>query len=74
MSARHSFGPTISAAHALRLISSNKGQRLKIREHFKVPEPSESGENLDKKLWIEKIRKAVYGAILSSFIQGCNVS
>ena len=74
MSARHTFGPTISAAHALRLISSDKGQRLKLKENLKLPQPSKAAKELDRKLWAEKIRKAVYGGILASFIQGCNVS
>ena len=74
MSARHTLGPTISAAHALRLISSDKGQRLKIKENLKLPQPSKVAKELDTKLWVEKIRKAVYGAILASFIQGCNVN
>jgi hypothetical protein len=43
--------------------------------NMKIPRPSEIDSTAcDKDAFVEMLRKAVYGAFLASFVQGCNVS
>lgn len=72
-SLRHVSAPTIATAHFLRLVSANKGHRVKIRKMLKLPQVVEHPNSKDKARLIEQIRLAVYGSILCSFIQGLNV-
>ncbi|BGP35175.1 hypothetical protein JCM10296v2_007005 [Rhodotorula toruloides] len=72
---RHVSAPTIALAHCLRLASSNKGERLKVAKKLGIAQPKERVE------WKGKTReeveatleKALYGASLASFAQGCNL-
>lgn len=75
LSERHVGGPTIAAAHFLRVISADKNQRLDVANNVKIKQPSPVPilSNGDKEAWAEKIRLATYGTVLASFIQGCNL-
>ncbi|BGP73599.1 hypothetical protein NBRC10513v2_007010 [Rhodotorula toruloides] len=72
---RHVPAPTIALAHCLRLASSNKGERLKVAKKLGIAQPRERVE------WKGKTReqveatleKALYGASLASFAQGCDL-
>lgn len=75
LSERHVGGPTIAAAHFLRVISADKNQRLDVANNVRIKQPSPV-PNLsdgDKVAWAEKIRLATYGTVLAFFIQGCNL-
>jgi 6-phosphogluconate dehydrogenase (decarboxylating) len=72
-SLRHVSALTIATAHFLRLISANKGERVKIRKMLQVPRVVEHPNAKDKERLIEQIRLAVYGSFLCSFVQGLNV-
>lgn len=62
-----------SSAHYLRLISSDKGQRLTASKLLGTPQPSPLKDIPNKEALIESIRLATYGSILCSFIQGLNI-
>lgn len=58
LSERHIGGPTIAAAHFLRVISADKNQRLDVANNVRIKQPSPV-PNLsygDKVAWAEKIK------------------
>lgn len=71
--AQHVPGPTLTAAHYLRLASADLHQRRTIVENFgerHAPQKIDVGE---KKAFLENLRLAVYSACLAAYIQGMNV-
>lgn len=70
---RHVAAPAIAASHQLRVISADKGERLKVVENLKMPEPSKSDKKVDPE-FLKVVEKAVYGCILGAFVQGLDVS
>ena len=72
---RHVSAPTISAAHNLRILSSQKDERIAIARIMNITKPHHpTHPGVDKQAAVESLRKAVYGAYLASFVQGCDVS
>lgn len=69
---RHVPCPTISEAHFLRLISSDRPQRRQFAKNTDIPKPRKA-ENFNVEEWVETLRKASYGAFLACFVQGCNL-
>lgn len=72
---RHVPAPTIALAHCLRLATSNKGERLEVAKKLKIAQPKErvgwKGKTREE---VEAtLEKALYGASLASYAQGCNV-
>jgi len=67
--ARHISTPTVATAHFFRVASGDRGQRLRVAEKLKVPQPQKADVG-DKEEFIETLRKAVYIASLCSFCQG----
>jgi hypothetical protein len=55
------------------VISADKGERLKVVENLKMPEPSKSDKKVDPE-FLKVVEKAVYGCILGAFVQGLDVS
>ncbi|KAK8866062.1 6-phosphogluconate dehydrogenase (decarboxylating) [Kwoniella newhampshirensis] len=74
---RHVAAPAIAASHQLRIISADKFERLEVAKNLNVPQPSEAEEKkLDKEKkdeLLKTIHSAVYGAMLSAFVQGLNI-
>ncbi|WWD17736.1 6-phosphogluconate dehydrogenase (decarboxylating) [Kwoniella shandongensis] len=74
---RHVAAPAIAASHQLRIISADKFERLKVAKNLDIPQPSEAKEKkLDKKAkdeLLKTIHSAVYGAVLSAFVQGLHI-
>ena len=67
---RHVSGPTISAAHFLRIASADRAQRLSVSKQIGLPKPQKAEITAQ---FVEILRSAVYLAFLSSYIQGCNL-
>jgi len=71
---RHVAAPTIAAAHQLRIISADRGERLKVVKALGIAQPSKAEEIEHVDAFVETLRKAAYGAILGAFVQGLAVS
>jgi len=70
----HVSAPTLSAAHNLRILSSQKDERSAITRLMDITQPHHpTVPGVDKKAVVEALRVAVYGSYLASFIQGCNI-
>ncbi|KAL7417270.1 6-phosphogluconate dehydrogenase [Mrakia frigida] len=67
---RHVAAPTIAAAHQLRIISADRGERLKVVKALGIDQPSTAEGVKDVDAFVEVVRKATYGAILGGFVQG----
>jgi len=70
---RHVSAPTIAAAHCLRLVSAEKGQREQVVKLMQLPQPSKASSDVNREEIIEKLHEALYGATLACFVQGMNV-
>ncbi|WVW82463.1 6-phosphogluconate dehydrogenase (decarboxylating) [Kwoniella bestiolae CBS 10118] len=74
---RHVAAPAIAAAHQLRIISSDKFERIKVADNLNLPQPSKAKEakldEAEKGKLLETVQTAVYGAILGAFIQGLDI-
>lgn len=68
---RHVAAPAIAASHILRVISSNKTERLDVVKNLKIPEPSR--REAEKGEILKVAEQAVYGAVLGAFVQGLAV-
>jgi len=67
----HVAAPTIVASHQLRIISSNKNERVPVEKLLQLPQPSSAKLSAEEKeKLVEQLRLAVYGGTLASFIQG----
>lgn len=72
--ARHVPAPTLTTAHYLRIASANYEQRASINSSLGTPTPSVLElTNEQKNDFLEDLHKAVYAAVLSSFIQGLDL-
>lgn len=72
---RHVAGPTITAAHQLRIVSAYRGERLNVKKLLDIQGPKKFDlSKVDKKQFLEDVRLAVYSGILSAFVQGLGVS
>ena len=73
---RHSAAPTIAAAHQLRIISSERDERLGIFELMQLPKPSKlpDPDSSTRNELIRHLQKTVYDGILGSFVQGLSVN
>ncbi|KAK3174143.1 hypothetical protein OEA41_001387 [Lepraria neglecta] len=71
----HVPAPTLSDAHNVRIASALRKDRKKIKEtfggHFPIEKWTGSAEK--KKAFLEDLRKAVYAAFLTAFVQGINI-
>jgi 6-phosphogluconate dehydrogenase len=76
---RHVAAPAIAASHILRVISSDKQERLKVAESIKIPQPHSADKPLkgmsetDKAQFLKDVHEAVYGCILGAFVQGLEI-
>ena len=72
--AKHIPAPGLSAAHFLRIASSNVSQRQAIHNSLGtiVPSPISLDEK-SKTDFLEDLRKAIYAAVLACFIQGLDL-
>lgn len=76
---RHVAAPAISASHILRIISSDKQERLQVAENLKIPQPHSADRPLqgmsdsDKAQFLKDVHDAVYGCILGAFVQGLEI-
>ena len=76
---RHVAAPAIAASHILRVISSDKQERLKVAENLKIPQPHSAEKPLkgmsesDKAQFLQVVHEAVYGCILGAFVQGLEI-
>ena len=79
MADRHVAAPAIAASHILRIISSDKYERLQVAENLNIPQPHENEPGLkgmseeEKTRFLEDVHDAVYGCILGAFVQGLEV-
>ncbi|KAF2261213.1 6-phosphogluconate dehydrogenase C-terminal domain-like protein [Lojkania enalia] len=71
--AQHIPAFTLSVAHALRLASAFRGDRVKANKITSGGFPSQTLNISDKDAFIEDLRKATYAACLASYIQGINI-
>lgn len=72
--ASHVPTPSLSAAHFLRIASADYHSRLQINQSLGVTEPATIRlNNNEKRTFLESLRKAVYAAVLSCFIQGLDL-
>lgn len=60
----------MAASHCLRVISASKGDRLKVVENLKTPQPENKPVVEDVEKFIEHCRQATYAGILAAFCQG----
>ncbi|KAJ5669735.1 6-phosphogluconate dehydrogenase decarboxylating [Penicillium macrosclerotiorum] len=67
---RHVSAPTLGAAHYMRIASGNRAERDRAAKKLQMPTPRPIENTRDYKSVIEKLRRAVYCAFLSSFCQG----
>lgn len=76
---RHIAAPAIAASHILRVISSDKQERLKVADNLKIPQPHSAERPLkgmresDKAQFLKDVHEAVYGCILCGVIQGLEI-
>ncbi|RXK36509.1 6-phosphogluconate dehydrogenase (decarboxylating) [Tremella mesenterica] len=68
---RHVAAPAIAASHQLRIISSDKSERLEVVKNMSLPQPREDklGKGVKEDV-MKSVEKAVYGCILGGFVQG----
>ncbi|KAF2200992.1 6-phosphogluconate dehydrogenase C-terminal domain-like protein [Delitschia confertaspora ATCC 74209] len=64
---------TLNVAHALRLASAYRGERVQANETSNGGFPAEKLQLQDKEAFIEDLRQATYAACVASYIQGLNV-
>jgi len=68
---RHVSCPTLAAAHYMRIASGNRQERVQVSKKLQMPSPRPIQDtHISKEAMVEKLRKAVYSAFLSSFCQG----
>lgn len=68
---RHVAAPAIAASHQLRIISSDKYERLDVVKNMKLPQPRPG--KLDEKEeqdMMKTVEQAVYGCVMGGFVQG----
>lgn len=73
---QHVPAPTLSTAHYLRIVSSNRSDREHVKRTFHgsfTPEKMSFGDKKEKQAFLESLRWAVYSACLASFVQGMNI-
>lgn len=70
---RHVAAPAICAAHQLRIISSERSERMHILKHLEIAPPGKFESVKDVDAFVEDLRQATYHAILSSFVQGLGI-
>lgn len=76
---RHVAAPAIAASHILRIISSDKYERLKVASNLDIPQPHEGGAQLkamgagERDGFLRDVHDSVYGCILGAFVQGMEV-
>lgn len=69
--ARHISCPTLAAAHYMRIASGNRKERVQVSKKLQMPSPRPIRDiPISTEALLEKLRKAVYCAFLSSFCQG----
>lgn len=69
----HLPAPSLSTAHFLRLASSDRAQRRKVKESFGTDYPPQKLSVDDRKSFLEDLRQAVYATCLCAYVQGMNV-
>ncbi|KAL9128933.1 MAG: hypothetical protein Q9217_002487 [Psora testacea] len=71
----HVPAPTLSDAHYVRIASAFRKDRKKIKETFggDFPHTSWSSTTTEQKQLLEDLRRAVYCAFLSAFVQGISI-
>lgn len=72
--AKHIPAPTLNAAHAFRLASADRGQRIRAKQAMDGNYPPRPLSNVNNKaIFVEELRVATYLSCLTSFIQGFNI-
>ena len=71
----HVPAPTLTTAHYIRIASAFRRDRKQIKSTFDGHFPPEkwTGSEEERKIYLEDLRKAVYVAFLTSFVQGINI-
>lgn len=73
---QHVPAPTLSTAHYLRIVSSDRSQREHVKKTFHGSfdlEKIKINNDEEKKQFLEDLRSAVYSTCLSSYVQGMNI-
>ncbi|KXT01241.1 hypothetical protein AC578_3801 [Pseudocercospora eumusae] len=70
---QHIPGPTLTAAHYLRLASADLHQRRIIQKNFGGDYTPQKLNVQDKTAFLEDLRLATYSACLAAYIQGMNI-
>lgn len=70
---RHISAPTVASGLYFRIASGNRAERLKVAQKLSMPTPKPIIGGEEREAMVEKLRRAVYCAFLSSFCQGLEI-